>query len=530
MATTSSQLQRGFIKACSAVGPVCLSSLVARVDEIVSGEGIRRISSTGLSEASSTASASDTVLEGRQAWKIEKKRSNYLECNSVRTIKCEESRHEEIREAAPSFQYETLKVNGFLGVTSQGFSSSRGLRYMSADASEHEGIVVKEENAGLIFLDKTDQPGASEEPEQDSLYSSAEGPTHFSAADVNRYFTLSSEDVDTYFGEGLPPGLSKEFEETRERSFLIRGRVLELFDRFKRCHADTVHAKDQGGRMRSVASKHKPQCLLDGFIKCGKSAALAMLVHWARAQGWLVFYVPSGRDWTSGGMYYKNEQTGLYDTPVQAKVALEGFLRSHGSLLATIPCRVLKPLQLGEGAGVGKLRGAQELTLPEGASLRALVEKGIAVSQASVSVVLRIREELSLVQQAPVLLCIDEFNSWFTFSHFHEATGTRSRRPIHAREVSMVNAFRTMEGPIMMATAFSQSLAVGKLPVQLPGVPKNVRFPIPRYTVEEATAAMTYYHSRKITSKEPSSEDIRKLFYLTNGNGEEIRTLARLLG
>lgn len=72
-----------------------------------------------------------------------------------------------------------------------------------------------------------------------------------------------------------------------------------------------------------TASKHKPQCLLDGFIKSGKSATLAMLVHWARMQGWLVFYVPCGRDWTSGGMYYKNEQTGLYDTPVQAKTALE---------------------------------------------------------------------------------------------------------------------------------------------------------------------------------------------------------------
>lgn len=74
--------------------------------------------------------------------------------------------------------------------------------------------------------------------------------------------------------------------------------------------------------MLATASKPR-QCLLEGFVKGGKSAALAMLVHWARMQGWLVFYVPNGREWTSVGMYIKNAETGLFDTPVQAKTALE---------------------------------------------------------------------------------------------------------------------------------------------------------------------------------------------------------------
>lgn len=61
---------------------------------------------------------------------------------------------------------------------------------------------------------------------------------------------------------------------------------------------------------------------------------LAMLVHWARAEGWLVFYVPRGRDWTHGGFFYKNPQTDLWDTPVQAENVLKvrltfiGFLRN----------------------------------------------------------------------------------------------------------------------------------------------------------------------------------------------------------
>lgn len=64
--------------------------------------------------------------------------------------------------------------------------------------------------------------------------------------------------------------------------------------------------------------KLRKQIVLDGPLSCGKSIALAMLVHWARKEGWLVLYVPRGREWTHGGLFYKNPDTNLWDTPVQA--------------------------------------------------------------------------------------------------------------------------------------------------------------------------------------------------------------------
>lgn len=70
------------------------------------------------------------------------------------------------------------------------------------------------------------------------------------------------------------------------------------------------------------------QIVLDGPVSCGKSIALAMLVHWARDEGWLVFYVPRGRDWTHGGFFYKNPQTGFWDTPVQAANILQARIIS----------------------------------------------------------------------------------------------------------------------------------------------------------------------------------------------------------
>lgn len=40
--------------------------------------------------------------------------------------------------------------------------------------------------------------------------------------------------------------------------------------------------------------KSKKQIILDDPVKSGKIIALAMLVHLARDQGWLVLYAPKG--------------------------------------------------------------------------------------------------------------------------------------------------------------------------------------------------------------------------------------------
>lgn len=62
---------------------------------------------------------------------------------------------------------------------------------------------------------------------------------------------------------------------------------------------------------------------MDGPVSCGKSVALAMLVHWARTEGWLVFYVPKAKEWTHGGSFSRNPDTNLFDTPSQATQILQ---------------------------------------------------------------------------------------------------------------------------------------------------------------------------------------------------------------
>lgn len=63
---------------------------------------------------------------------------------------------------------------------------------------------------------------------------------------------------------------------------------------------------------------------------------------------------------------------------------------------------------MGEGAGVGWAKDADTMPLPEGATLYDLVQSGITNTHASVGALVRLREELLLVEKYPVLFAIDQ--------------------------------------------------------------------------------------------------------------------------
>ncbi|KAE8039371.1 hypothetical protein FH972_011791 [Carpinus fangiana] len=316
---------------------------------------------------------------------------------------------------------------------------------------------------------------------------------------VCSYFKFSMQGLNAVLPEGLPEGMVREFEDSLRPALLVRQSFLDLRDNFLR---------------RLVCREFYEKGV-------GKSIALAMLVHCARDEGWLVFYVPRGREWTHGGFFYKNPDTGLWDTPLQAT---NDFLKWNESHLKQLPCQISDPIPLSEGAGVGRLKDADSMAMPEGSTLYDLVNTGIKYSQAAVAVVVRLRRELSLVKRIPVLIAIDQYNSWFTFSEYEEAVTLRSRRPVHARELAMVNAFRSMMHDDMMVGAFSHSTAVGKLRQDLPDVPENARLYVPRYTLDEAATVCHYYLRQRLVGHEVfSEENWKKLYYLTNGNGAEMR-------
>jgi len=90
---------------------------------------------------------------------------------------------------------------------------------------------------------------------------------------------------------------------------------------------------------------------------------------------------------------------------------LQDFLKYNETRLLQLPCQFFEPIPLGEGAGVGKMKGADTVEMPEGSTLYDLIQTGITHTHASVGVVVRLRKELSLVKDVPVLFAIDQVSS-----------------------------------------------------------------------------------------------------------------------
>ncbi|CAN1332240.1 28S ribosomal protein S29, mitochondrial [Linum perenne] len=397
-----------------------------------------------------------------------------------------------------------------------------GLAAASAD-SDKAGIDERALRARLLAEDDK-KPSLDKGPNGRPLFTSTSTLSQLTRKDTCSYFKFSKKALCGALPEGLPKGMATEFEESMRESLIVRQSFLDLRDNFKRIVDPPLDAKGIKG------FKVRKQIVLDGPLSCGKSIALAMLVHWARDEGWLVFYAPRGWEWTHGGYFYKNPHTGLWDTPLQAENILKDFLKYNESKLKQLHCHMFDPIPLGEGAGVGWMKGVDSMPVPEGSTLFDLVQIGIKHTHAAVGVVVRLRKELSFVKDVPVLFAIDQYNSWFTFSEYEEPMTLHSTRPVHAKEVATVNAFRSMMHNDMMVGAFSHSTAVGKLRQDLPDVPVGARVDLPRYNVDEAATVCHYYLRQRLINPEAfSDEKWKKVYYVCNGNGKEMRSLLPLI-
>lgn len=95
---------------------------------------------------------------------------------------------------------------------------------------------------------------------------------------------------------------------------------------------------------------------------------------------------------------------------------LQDFLKYNEPRLRQLRCQIFDPIPLGEGAGVGWMKGADTMLVPEGSTIYDLVHMGVQSTHAAVGVVVRLRKELSLVKDIPVLIAIDQVSS--NYPHF----------------------------------------------------------------------------------------------------------------
>ncbi|KAA8543687.1 hypothetical protein F0562_021567 [Nyssa sinensis] len=367
------------------------------------------------------------------------------------------------------------------------------------------------------------------------LFTSTASLSQLTRKDTCTYMKFSMEDLNAVLPEGLPLGMVKEFEESKRSALLVRQNFLDLRDNFRRIVDPPLQSSDGKG------PKVRKQIVLDGPVSCGKSIALAMLVHWARDEDHglsadeevVISSNPVDIFFFSklfGFFSLLPSSSSIFCTlPVKMMILVEGkdFLKYNESRLQQLPCQVFDPIPLGEGVGVGWMKGVDSMAMPQGSTLYDLVQTGLTYTHAAVGVVVRLRKELSLVKDIPVLIAIDQYNNWFTFSEYEEPVTVRSCRPIHARELATVKAFRSMMHKDMMVGAFSHSTAVGKLRKDLPDVPVDARINFPRYSLDEAASVCHYYLRQRLVRREAFSEESwKKIYFLSHGNGAEMRWLA----
>lgn len=100
----------------------------------------------------------------------------------------------------------------------------------------------------------------------------------------------------------------------------------------------------------------------------------------------------------------------------------QDFMKYNESRLQQLPCQIFDPIPLGEGAGVGLMKGVDSMAMPEGSTLYDLIQTGLNYTHASVGVVVRLRKELSLIKDVPVLIAIDQvIKKLHSFSVFYSS-------------------------------------------------------------------------------------------------------------
>jgi len=233
--------------------------------------------------------------------------------------------------------------------------------------------------------------------------------------------------------------------------------------------------------------------LLTGPRGSGKSTALAQMVMHARRKGWLCLFVPNGWDHMQTGDYVdslsKNSRTALlgddearlFNNVEQSKKLLRSFWTAHSDKLKTFPITLKDRVALydeplaslkeswqrammtvydkkDQSSFLSKRRKfegednmpwedeADELALKNFdwdnfklKTLEDLVLLGVAFRDLSGLAVTILVEELRLLdkQGVPVMLAVDEYNSWFNSSAF-----SVNSEPVKGDEICVPRALR----------------------------------------------------------------------------------------
>ncbi|CAM9200472.1 unnamed protein product, partial [Ectocarpus fasciculatus] len=199
-------------------------------------------------------------------------------------------------------------------------------------------------------------------------------------------------------GEGEGGEKSEAGKEQKDKKVLGSGPVWEEM----KALAESKRKPLKGVR-RVVVQPGQRSYLLTGRRGSGKSCVLNQAVLHARSTGWIVLFVPDGRNLVQKGIYCQPSPVleELYDLPSMKR--LKTLREAHGDQLKNITIKDPEVLGRHEGAK----------------TLLDVMDMGLADQEHAGTAHYDVMRELLATTEAKVMLAIDEYNELFQMSHWH---------------------------------------------------------------------------------------------------------------
>lgn len=253
--------------------------------------------------------------------------------------------------------------------------------------------------------------------------------------------------------------------------------------------------------------------MIDGERGTGKSFALQQIVQFARESNWLVLYVPNARAWCVEAPYVMKSPVdeSKFDIDVFGVALLEQFLHCHGAQLATIPLRGAYGDRYYPASFKAKPKSVDEYDAST-LTLRDLVENGIKDEELACTAVVDLRAELARVTEFPVLIAIDEYNTWFEKTVF----GFEGQ-DVRPQDISVIDALTDVRASgLEPSRELANGLFVAAVTENYPSRfdlkqqidYRALRSTMRAYSKDELASVVAYYNQVSFLHDKPSDSEL----------------------
>jgi hypothetical protein len=312
--------------------------------------------------------------------------------------------------------------------------------------------------------------------------------------------------------------------------------------------------------------------LVTGPRGVGKSTVLTQAVMHARLSGWLCLFVPNGWDHVQSGAYVEpvRGSKGIYDNALMSSALLRDFYNAHKEQLESInvsDSTVFNKYEKYLAAFTDGWNRAQQVKGREGLnfiqmrelileeefpnednldesilseynfleaeqkSLADLLLLGIAFRDNAGSIVADIVNELKNLDTVPVLIAVDQYNSWeassaFTYRGEHVQgfqLSVPSALQFINKKKSETDSFQMKNG-MCIAAVSSKHPADGGLTIYKDianSIPLTLH--VPAYSKQEFVSVLSHYSQAKLIDVTLNRSDIATFRTVTGSVGREIR-------